>query len=227
MAPREQRPSAATHCRLRGGPFLGQRRDRPATRVPGASHRIPRSHRPVARTRPRRGRLSSVHERRPAAHGRADTVLIVGQFEEVFTLCRDPEERAEFVRGCCDGARLRVVVAIRADFHGRCAEHPGLVEALNAATLLLGSMSPEQVREAVVKPAAGGRLVVERALTARIVADVAQEPGALPLMSHALLELWRRRRARTLTLEAYEAFGRVQGAVAHTAEAVFAGFGQA
>ncbi|MGW3727958.1 nSTAND1 domain-containing NTPase [Streptomyces sp. NPDC000851] len=107
---------------------------------------------------------------------------------------------------------------------GQCSEHPGLVAALNAATLLVGPMSPEQVREAVVKPAAAGRLVVERALTARIVADVAQEPGALPLMSHTLLELWRRRRARTLTLEAYEAIGGVQGAVAHTAEAVFAGF---
>ncbi|MFE9607554.1 hypothetical protein [Streptomyces sp. NPDC006012] len=53
---------------------------------------------------------------------------------------------------------------------------------------------------------------------------MAQEPGALPLMSHALLALWRRRRSRTLTLEAYEAIGGVQGAVAHTAEEVFAGF---
>jgi hypothetical protein len=53
---------------------------------------------------------------------------------------------------------------------------------------------------------------------------VAQEPGALPLMSHALLELWRRRRARTLTLDAYQAIGGIQGAVAHTAEEVFARF---
>jgi hypothetical protein len=169
---------------------------------------------------------------RPAA-GDADTVLMVDQFEEVFTLCRTPELRAEFVhellRPLSDGPGpgLRVVVAIRADFYGRCTDHHELVEALNAASLLVGPMTPDQVREAIVRPARAGRLVVERALTARMVSDVAREPGALPLMSHALLELWRRRRARTLTLEAYEGFGGVQGAVAHTAEEVFAGFTEA
>ncbi|WP_317633456.1 nSTAND1 domain-containing NTPase [Streptomyces sp. HUAS TT20] len=168
--------------------------------------------------------------------GDADTVLVVDQFEEVFTLCQDPVERGEFIDGLlrcrteaasrteAAGSRLRVVIAVRADFYGRCTEHPGLVQALNAASLLVGPMSPEQVREAIVKPARAGRLVVERDLTARIVSDVAQEPGALPLMSHALLELWRRRRGRTLTLAAYEAIGGVQGAVAHTAEEVFTGF---
>ncbi|MEU3902171.1 hypothetical protein [Streptomyces sp. NPDC045251] len=162
-----------------------------------------------------------------------DTVLLVDQFEEIFTLCRDPEERAAFLQRllapCTAGARsrLRVVVAVRADFYGRCADHPALVDALNTATLLVGPMSPEQVRDAIVKPAAAGRLVVERELTARIVADVAREPGALPLMSHALLELWHRRRARTLTLDAYQAIGGVQGAVAHTAEEVFATFTKA
>ncbi|MFD9281913.1 hypothetical protein ACFWD7_32315 [Streptomyces mirabilis] len=180
-----------------------------------------------------------------------DTVLVVDQFEEIFTLCQNPLERAEFIRGllrarsndpgdsgdfdrsgdtgatdtssACD-SRLRVVIAVRADFYGRCAAHHELVEALNAATLLVGPMAPEQVRETIVGPAAAGRLVVERALTARILSDVAQEPGALPLMSHALLELWRRRKGRTLTLEAYDAIGGMQGAVGHTAEEVFAGF---
>jgi transcriptional regulator with XRE-family HTH domain len=165
--------------------------------------------------------------------GDADTVLVVDQFEEVFTLCHDPVQRAEFIDGLLRprsgdvGSRLRVVIAVRADFYGRCTEHSDLVEALNAATLLVGPMSSEQVRDAIVKPAKAGRLVVERALTSRMIADVAQEPGALPLMSHALLELWRRRQARTLTLDAYEAFGGVQGAVAHTAEEVFAGFTEA
>jgi transcriptional regulator with XRE-family HTH domain len=162
--------------------------------------------------------------------GEADTLLVVDQFEEVFTLCQDPRERAQFIDGLLSSraqapeSRLRVAIAVRADFYGRCTGHPALVDALNAASLLVGPMSPEQVREAIVKPAAAGRLVVERALTARIISDVAQEPGALPLMSHAMLELWRRRRARTLTLEAYGAIGGVQGAVAHTAEEVFAGF---
>ncbi|MFC8077623.1 hypothetical protein ACFUN8_19050 [Streptomyces sp. NPDC057307] len=157
-----------------------------------------------------------------------DTVVVVDQFEETFTLCRDPAERAEFVRlllrARAPGSRLRVIVAVRADFYGRCAEHHALADALKDATLLVGPMSPAQLREAVVGPATAERLIVERSLTARIVADVADEPGGLPLMSHALLETWRRRNGRTLTEAAYDAIGGVQGAIAHTAEGVFAGF---
>lgn len=162
--------------------------------------------------------------------GDGDTVVVVDQFEETFTLCRDPAERAEFVtlllRACTPGSRLRVIVAVRADFYGRCAEHHALAEALKDATLLVGPMSPAQLREAVVGPATAERLIVERSLTARIVADVADEPGGLPLMSHALLETWRRRSGRTLTEAAYDAIGGVQGAIAHTAEAVFADFSE-
>ncbi|WP_030607961.1 hypothetical protein [Streptomyces fulvoviolaceus] len=153
-----------------------------------------------------------------------DTLLVVDQFEEVFTLCADPAERARFLGQLLEAAdpasRLRVVIAVRADFYGRCAEHGRLAEALRDSTLLIGPMPPAALREAVVRPAAAQRLVVERALTARIVTDVAGEPGGLPLMAHALREVWRRRTGKTLTLAAYEAVGGVRGAVAHTAEAV-------
>ncbi|MFF0016621.1 hypothetical protein [Streptomyces sp. NPDC005374] len=158
--------------------------------------------------------------------GPGDTLLVVDQFEEVFTLCADAEERAGFLRELLTAtdpaSRLRVVIVVRADFYGRCAEHGPLAEALRDSALLVGPMPPAALREAVVRPAAARGLVVERALTARIVADVAGEPGGLPLMAHALRELWRRRTGKTLTLAAYEAVGGVRGAVAHTAEAVHA-----
>ncbi|WBB59816.1 DNA-binding protein [Streptomyces sp. WMMC500] len=160
-----------------------------------------------------------------AASAEGDTYLLVDQFEEVFTLCQDPEERAAFVDrlvAARDPARrLRVVIAVRADFYGRCAEHRALTEALRDAQLLVGPMSPAELREAVVKPAAAEGLIVERALTARILKDVDGEPGALPLMSHVLLETWHRRRGRALTEEAYEAAGGVRGAIAGTAERVY------
>lgn len=155
-----------------------------------------------------------------------DTLLVVDQFEELFTLCADPAERDRFLgrllTATDPASRLRVVIAVRADFYGRCAEHGPLAEALRDAALLVGPMSPGGLREAVVRPAAARRLVVERALTARIVADVAGEPGGLPLMAHALREVWRRRSGKALTLAAYEAIGGVHGAVAHTAEAAYA-----
>ncbi|KUN49020.1 hypothetical protein AQJ27_05125 [Streptomyces olivochromogenes] len=155
-----------------------------------------------------------------------DTLLVVDQFEELFALCGDPGERALFIERLLTAldpdSGLRVIIGVRADFYGRCAEHGPLAEALRDSTLLVGPMTPQRLREAVVRPAAARRVVVERALTARIVADVADEPGGLPLMAHALREIWRRRSARTLSLTAYEAIGGVQGAVAHTAEEVYA-----
>ncbi|MFJ9584348.1 nSTAND1 domain-containing NTPase [Streptomyces acidicola] len=158
--------------------------------------------------------------------GDGDTLLVVDQFEELFALCADPAERAAFTErlltALAPESRLRVIVAVRADFYGRCADDGPLAEALRDSTLLVGPMTPRQLRDAVVRPAVAARLVVERALTARVVADVTGEPGGLPLMAHALREVWRRRTARTLTLQAYEDVGGVQGAVAHTAEEVYA-----
>ncbi|MFK4104713.1 hypothetical protein ACI2L1_32495 [Streptomyces sp. NPDC019531] len=155
-----------------------------------------------------------------------DTLIVVDQFEEVFTLCADAGERTRFLGELLAAddpeSGLRVVIAVRADFYGRCAEHGPLAEALRDSALLVGPMSPTALREAVVRPAAARRLVAERALTARIVAEVTGEPGGLPLMAHALREVWRRRTRKTLTLAAYEAVGGVRGAVAHTAEAVHA-----
>ncbi|WP_086860962.1 WD40 repeat domain-containing protein, partial [Streptomyces milbemycinicus] len=154
-----------------------------------------------------------------------DTWLVVDQFEEVFTLCQDPAERAGFIERLLsaqdEDSRLRVVIGVRADFFGRCAEHRELTAALRGATLLVGTMGRAELREAIVKPAAAEGLIVERALTARIVEEVVDEPGGLPLMSHALLETWRRRRSRALTVEAYEAAGGVHGAIALTAERVY------
>ncbi|QUW78283.1 hypothetical protein SMIR_03265 [Streptomyces mirabilis] len=192
-------------------------------------------------------RLSATHRPAPAAiriltpgahpartHGAlfvpydapGDTLLVIDQFEELFALCADPGERALFIERLLTAldpaSGLRVIIGVRADFYGRCAEHGPLAEALRDSTLLVGTMTPQRLREAVVRPAVAQRVVVERALTARIVADVAGEPGGLPLMAHALREIWRRRSARTLSLAAYEAIGGVQGAVAHTAEEVYA-----
>ncbi|MFF5494247.1 helix-turn-helix domain-containing protein [Streptomyces aquilus] len=155
----------------------------------------------------------------------ADTVVIVDQFEEVFTLCHDPAERARFIDLLLSARqperRMRVLLAVRGDFYGRCAEHRGLADALRDANLLVGAMTSEELRHAVVKPATHAGLKVERALTARLVEDVADAPGGLPLLSHALLETWRRRRGKTLTLAGYEAAGCLDGAIAQSAEQLY------
>jgi WD40 repeat protein/energy-coupling factor transporter ATP-binding protein EcfA2 len=155
----------------------------------------------------------------------ADTWLIVDQFEELYTLGADPADRDAFIDRLVAAteadSRLRVVIAVRADFLGRCAEHPGLTAALQHATLLAGPMSRAELREAIVRPAAAAGLIVERALTDRLLDEVEGAPGGLPLMSHALLETWRHRSGRVLTETAYEAAGGLHGAVVRTAEQVY------
>ncbi|MGW2181863.1 nSTAND1 domain-containing NTPase [Streptomyces sp. NPDC001732] len=156
----------------------------------------------------------------------ADVFLIVDQFEELFTLCHDPVEQREFVDALLTArspaGRLRVVLGIRADFYARCLEHPGLAAVIRDASLPVTRMSSAELRDAVVGPARAHGLVVERALTARLTADVADNGFALPLLSHALLETWNRRRGRTLTLDSYEQAGGMRGAIAQSAEAVYA-----
>ncbi|WP_406179818.1 helix-turn-helix domain-containing protein [Streptomyces canus] len=158
----------------------------------------------------------------------ADTFVIVDQFEEVFTLCHDAAERARFIDLLLTArqpeSRLRVLLAVRGDFYGRCAEHRELADALRDANLLTGAMSRTELRDAVVKPATAAGLTVERALTTRLVEEIADAPGGLPLLSHALLETWRRRRGKTLTMAGYEAAGCLDGAIAKTAEKVYGRF---
>ncbi len=150
-------------------------------------------------------------------------VLVVDQFEEVFTLCHDLAARAAFIEALLDASRTRcrVVLGVRADFYGHCAQHPGLVEALRDAQLLLGPMSAEELRQAIMRPAAKVGCAVETALVTRLVADATGQPGVLPLVSHALLETWRRRRGTTLTLAGYEAAGGIQHALTQTAERTY------
>src|SRR5205085_3888839 len=140
-------------------------------------------------------------------------LLVVDQFEELFTVCRDPE-RDCFVRALLaavtpDEARVRVVLGVRADFYAHCASWPSLVTALCDAQVLVGPLGREQLREVIVKPAEQAGMTVEAALVATALAETGTEPGALALLSHALLETWRHSPAGRMTLAAYTEAGGV------------------
>jgi WD40 repeat protein len=156
-------------------------------------------------------------------------VLVVDQFEEVFTLCEDRDERSAFLAALLTavraaGGRIRVVLGVRADFYPHCSEYPELVDALRDHQLLVGPMSTEELRRAISLPAARAGCTVEGALLARVVGDVAgQANKGLPLVSHALRQTWARRRGTTLTVAGYEAAGGIQHALAQTAEQVYTG----
>jgi WD40 repeat protein len=150
-------------------------------------------------------------------------LLVVDQFEEVFTLCRDEAERSAFIDALLDAAErgVRVIVALRADFYGHCAAYPRLAAALEDRQALVGPMSEDELRRAIEQPAEHAGLVLEPGLVESILRDVVGEPGALPLLSHSLLETWKRRSGRMLTLIGYLQAGGVQGAITKTAETVY------
>src|SRR5215217_5637449 len=152
-------------------------------------------------------------------------VLAVDQFEELFTACQDEAERAEFADSLVRAARAGtvVVLAVRADFYGRCAAYPELSQLLGANHVLVGPMSRDELSRAIERPAERVGLIVESELVESLLGDVEGEPGALPLLSTALLELWRGRDGRRLRLAAYARSGGVHGAVARLAEEAFVG----
>ena len=154
-------------------------------------------------------------------------LLAVDQLEELFTACRSDAERAAFAdtlaRAAADpDGRAVVVVALRADFYGRFAAYPALAELLGGNHVLVGPMQASELRRAVELPAGRVGLRVEPELSDALVDDVEGEPGALPLLSTALLELWQKRQDNTLTLAAYRESGGVHGAVARLAEGTYA-----
>ncbi|MEV1120394.1 helix-turn-helix domain-containing protein [Actinosynnema sp. NPDC049800] len=164
--------------------------------------------------------------------GDDDLLIVVDQFEEVFTLCQDPAERAAFIAALTTAtsaptSRTRVVLGVRADFLGHCGQYPELVEALRGGHVLVGPMSADELREAIVSPAVAVGCKVETALVTRLVADAAGQPAVLPLVSHALLETWRRRRGVALTLAGYEEVGGVEHSIARSAEHVYTAMSRA
>ncbi|MFB9831935.1 NACHT and WD repeat domain-containing protein [Actinoallomurus acaciae] len=170
---------------------------------------------------------------RQALRGRADRlVLVVDQFEEVFTQCREEAERRAFVEAVCaaaEDAPALVVIGVRADFYARCAAYPGLVPALQD-NQTVEPMSGAEVREAIERPARNAGLTLEPGLMEVLLADLGtgsaeasgqgHAAGALPLLSHALYETWRRRQGGELTVTGYRASGGIAGAVAATAQAI-------
>ncbi|GAB2736387.1 hypothetical protein [Streptomyces bullii] len=161
-------------------------------------------------------------------------VLIVDQFEETFTLCPDEADRRTFIQvlhaACTPGGPgeagpVLAVIGIRADFYEQCLAHPELADALQHRHMVLGPLTTAELREAVTGPAKAVGLELEPGLAELIVREVgadsprgAHDAGVLPLLSHALLATWQRRKAGKLTLAGYRAAGGIQGAVAATAE---------
>ncbi|MFE1859327.1 nSTAND1 domain-containing NTPase [Streptomyces anandii] len=170
----------------------------------------------------------------------ARLVLLVDQFEELFTLCSDDTERRAFARVLCALAAppasaahdsAVVLLGVRADFSGRCLELPELAPVFTDGLHVLPPMTTAELCACVTRPAELAGLTLEPGLLPLLLRDagLTGEPGTervragvLPLVSHALMATWREREKSVLTVAGYERTGGIQGAVARTAEDAFA-----
>jgi WD40 repeat protein len=147
-------------------------------------------------------------------------LLIVDQFEELFTVCEDEPTRRAFVAALASasGAAM-VLLSLRAGYFGHCARYPELVPALGRS-LVVTPMTGAEVREVIEKPARKDGLTLEEGLVELLLADLG-DTVSLPLLSHALLTTWQHRTGNRLTLAGYRATGGIQRAVGRTADTLF------
>ena len=162
----------------------------------------------------------------------SELFLVVDQFEEIFILTEAEATRDQFLallyRATTDPrSRVRVVIAMRADFYDRPLYHPSFGELLRSRMETVLPLSAKELERAIVQPAAQVNMTFEPGLPARIIEDILYQPGALPLLQYALTELFEEREGRTLTHNKYDAIGGAVGALARRAEEVYLGFGNA
>ena len=156
-----------------------------------------------------------------------DLLLVIDQFEEVFTQVDSEETRRHFLDMLTyalnkDSVRLRVVITLRADFYDGPLQYEAFGKLIQENTQVVLPLSTQELERAIMGPAEQVGIKADADLVATMVADVREEPGALPLLQYALTEVFERRRdAPRLTLDAYKSSGGVSGALAKRAEEVF------
>ena len=172
----------------------------------------------------------------PAAEHRWKLLLMVDQFEQLFTQCPDEEQRRAFITALHAAATVRhgpdhepaalVVLGVRADFEARCADYPQLAGAIQDRYLVT-AMTERQLRLAITEPAKKTGSSVEDNLADELLREVrtrhprASSAGVLPLLSHALDQAWRTRAGDSLALADYERTGGIEGAVADSAQRAY------
>jgi hypothetical protein len=161
------------------------------------------------------------------SNGTGRLLVIADQFEELFTLTPDPSQRpfAQALLGALGKARFSLLISLRADFYSQIITlHRELSDRLAPAQVNIGALTRQELEESIISPAGLVGLEFEPGLVERILDDVGNEPGNLPLLEFALTRLWSKRQDRTLTNAAYNEIGGVTGALAQRAEAEFERF---
>ena len=161
-------------------------------------------------------------------------ILVIDQFEEVFTRCEDIDEREHYF-ACLMGTlsetdhKLCLIIAMRADFIGKCLEHKygGLAQQVQQHMISVLPMEPNELKEAICNPAEQVGLTIEPTLVTQILNDIAGAPGSLPLLQYTLKELYQQRQGNQLVLTAYQTLGGIIGTLDKRATDLYNRFDEA
>lgn len=157
-------------------------------------------------------------------------LLVVDQFEELFTLSTEADRKvlidALYRAAVVEGGRTQIILTMRADFFDRLGAHPTLAELIESNLLIAKELSPEALRRSIEAPAHKVGLIYDEGLIDRLLEAVREQPGSLPLLQFALKELYERRLGRRLTQQSYDEMGGVQGALATRADALYEALGE-
>ena len=169
--------------------------------------------------------LAVIIEHLPASE---QFLLIIDQFEEVFTICADREERQRFIQLLTQvvdagDSRLAVAITLRADFLEPCLDYPSLTKLIQTQAVCMPSLTGLDLQDAIKEPAKLQGYSVQDKLFLKILGDVSKEAGFLPLLEFTLTELWQKRdrEKHQLTLEQYEKLGELNGTLNSHAEKVY------
>ena len=159
----------------------------------------------------------------------SEVILIIDQFEEIFTLVNDATRIQHFLdlithTVTAPDSRVRLILTLRADFYDRPLYYAGLGDLMRKRTELILPLSEPELRQVILAPAESAGLKVENQLTEVILSDIAHQQNALPLLQYTLTELYEQRKKDTLTFEAYRQLGGIAGALAQRADELYAGF---
>jgi len=159
-------------------------------------------------------------------------VILVDQFEEVFTLCRNEELRGTFIRNLLYAGKVAqgqtlVILTMRADFYAKCAANAELAAAFSDHHVLVGPMTDDELCRAIERPTQLVGCELESGLVDLLMQHVRRQSGTLPLLQHALLELWNKRDGRRLTVRAYQEIGELEGALQRRADATLKALSEA
>jgi WD40 repeat protein len=172
----------------------------------------------------RRGIVRATRRILPDDDGTA--VLVIDQFEELFTLCRDEAVRAKFLQSLTaavddPATTLRIIITLRADFYDQPLRYEGFAELLKRHAVTVTPLFADELEQAILGPAQSVGAEFEPGLVAEMVADVTSQPSALPLMQYALTQLFDARVSGILMVSAYRRLGGLSGALAGRADELF------